>query len=111
MKIGKQQEKDPTLAKPARMGHPEAFFGIKARPPAQVVKLYQYMHSASLAVYWPDKKSNQVYLQGRPCLGYERVDNWILDPDTLRTEHPLFTKSDDEYINRLEVSTEDDPTK
>jgi hypothetical protein len=33
----KGEEKDPTLAKNkrARMGHPEAFFGIKARPPAE----------------------------------------------------------------------------
>jgi hypothetical protein len=33
----KRQEKDPTLAKnrPARVGHPETFFGIKARPPAR----------------------------------------------------------------------------
>ncbi len=71
----------------------------------QIVKLYQYMHSASLAVYWPDKKGNQVYLQGRPCLGYEQVDNWILDPDTLKSEHPLFTKDDDEYIASLDPNS------
>jgi hypothetical protein len=36
MEIGKKEkEKDPTLAKNkrARMGHPKAFFGIKARRP------------------------------------------------------------------------------
>jgi hypothetical protein len=47
MEIGKKERKDPTVHpanaagwgggaknKRARMGHPKAFFGIKARPPA-----------------------------------------------------------------------------
>ena len=36
-KLEKGQEKDPTLAKgkPARVGHPKAFFGIKTWPPAK----------------------------------------------------------------------------
>ncbi len=70
----------------------------------QVIKLYQYMQSAALGVYWPAKKDRQVYLQGRPCLGYERVDNWILDPDSLQSEHPLFTKDDKEFLDSLEAS-------
>ncbi len=74
----------------------------------QVVKLYQYMQSASLAVYWPHKKDHQIYLQGRPCLGYERVDNWILDPDTLESEHPLFSSSEKEFLDVLEPSVGDD---
>jgi hypothetical protein len=37
IEIRKGQENDPTLAKPARMGHPKAFFGIKARPPARAL--------------------------------------------------------------------------
>ena len=52
----------------------------------QIVKVYQYMRTAPLAVYWPNKEKGRVHLQGRPCLGYERVDRWVLDPDTLMSE-------------------------
>lgn len=54
--------------------------------PPQVVKIYQYMSSAPLAVFWPDRTSGIVHLQGRPCLGYERIERWVLDPDFLRSE-------------------------
>lgn len=52
----------------------------------QVVKVYQYMQTAPFGVYWPDRNEGKVFLQGRPCLGYERIDRWVLDPDTLQTE-------------------------
>lgn len=52
----------------------------------QVVKVYQYMRTAALGVYWPNKKAGAVHLQGRACLGYERIDQWVLDPDTLVSE-------------------------
>ncbi len=74
----------------------------------QVMKTYQYMQSAALGVYWPDKEHHQVYLQGRPCLGYERIDNWILNPDTLESEHPLFTKNDEEFLSALDASAVDE---
>jgi hypothetical protein len=57
----------------------------------QVVKVYQYMQSAPLAVYWPTRASGQVVLQGRPCLGYEHIDRWILDPDTLTSHSPVYS--------------------
>ena len=38
-KLAKGHEKDPIARnKPARMGHPKSFFGIKARPPANVIE-------------------------------------------------------------------------
>jgi hypothetical protein len=74
----------------------------------QVVKVYQYMQSASLGVYWPNKTDGQVYLQGRPCLGYEHIDNWILDPDTLESEHPLFTQNDEEFLNAVDSHSDGD---
>jgi hypothetical protein len=52
----------------------------------QVVKVYQYMQTAPFGVYWPNKANGKVCLQGRQCLGYERIDRWVLDPDTLHTE-------------------------
>lgn len=60
----------------------------------QVVKVYQYLQTAPLAVYWPNRESGRIVLQGRPCLGYERIDRWILDPDTLMSHHPSFSKDD-----------------
>lgn len=52
----------------------------------QVVKVYQYMRTAPLGVYWPSKADGTVHLQGRACLGYERVERWVLDPDSLVSE-------------------------
>ena len=57
----------------------------------QIVKVYQYMRSAPLGVHWPDRASGSIHLQGRPCLGYERIDRWVLDPDTLWSEHPSYS--------------------
>lgn len=54
--------------------------------PPQMVKVYQYMRSAPLAVYWPNKSTGIPYLLGRPCLGYEYIDYWGFDPDTLRSD-------------------------
>jgi len=53
----------------------------------QLVKIYQYMDSTPLGVYWPDRKANRITLLGRPILAYENFDHWILDPDTLHSSH------------------------
>lgn len=58
----------------------------------QVIKVYQHMNAAPIAVYWPNKSSGQAWLLGRPILGYENIDYWMLDPDVLRTTHPKHTK-------------------
>lgn len=58
----------------------------------QLVKVYQYMRTAALGVYWPNREAGKVHLQGRACLGYERVDRWVLDPDTLISETPAPPK-------------------
>lgn len=57
----------------------------------QIVKVYQYMRTAPLGVFWPGRQGGRVHLQGRPCLGYEKIDRWTLDPDTLRSERALPT--------------------
>jgi hypothetical protein len=54
----------------------------------QVAKIYQYMHSMPVSVFWPDKASNQLTLLGRPLLKYENIQPWALDPDTLKTSNP-----------------------
>ncbi len=68
----------------------------------QIVKIYQHMNASPVAVYWPDKASEAIYLLGRPILGYENIDFWILDPDQLRTSHLLFSKTVDEPENEDE---------
>ncbi|MGJ8624379.1 MAG: hypothetical protein ACSHW1_16625 [Yoonia sp.] len=52
----------------------------------QIVKVYQYMKSAPLGVFWPNRVSGQIHLQGRPLLDYERTERWALDPDKLTSE-------------------------
>lgn len=53
----------------------------------QVLKVYQHMNARPLAVAWPDAHSRQIFIQGRPLLGYENVDYWTLDPDTFHSSH------------------------
>ena len=60
----------------------------------QLVKVYQYMQTAPLGVYWPAKEGSIIHLQGRPCLGYERIDRWILDLDTLISDCPAYSRHD-----------------
>jgi hypothetical protein len=69
----------------------------------QVVKIYQYMQAAPVCVYWPNKESGSIHLQGRKCLGYENIDRGVLDPDTLQTE-PY------KIINSSEISPLDTET-
>lgn len=57
----------------------------------QVVKVHQHMNAYSYAVYWPNKESKKIFLHGRPCLDYERLSTWVLDPDSLKTENPYVT--------------------
>ena len=61
----------------------------------QLAKITQYLSATTVAVYWPDRSSGVPVLQGRPVLDYEKIDRWILDPDTLWLSHQwLGTGSD-----------------
>ncbi|WP_417846703.1 hypothetical protein [Thalassospira povalilytica] len=52
----------------------------------QVVKVYQYLKTAPIGVFWPDRLNGHPHLQGRSCLGYERTERFFLDPDSCRSE-------------------------
>jgi hypothetical protein len=67
----------------------------------QLVKVYQYMRSATLGVYWPNKSKGTPHLHGRAYLGYEKLDNWVLDPDTLLSESLM-------HSNKIDASSEDE---
>ena len=54
--------------------------------PPQLLKVYQYMDTTVQGVFWPNKKNGRIHLQGRPCLGYERMERFVMDPDLLRSE-------------------------
>ena len=70
--------------------------------PPQLLAIPQHMHSKHLAVYWPRKEAGQVFVNGRPVFGFENLDNWILDPDTLLKEHMFLgaPRSELERINQ-----------
>lgn len=78
----------------------------------QIVKVYQYMKSAALGVYWPDGVTGVPHLQGRALLGYERTEKFVLDPDTLRSEahvHGGLTSDSDEGAEAGELGPEPVP--
>jgi hypothetical protein len=57
----------------------------------QILKVYQYMHTAPIGVYWPNRMSNRISFLGRSLLDYENIDYWVMDPDTLITYGPNET--------------------
>lgn len=56
----------------------------------QLVRIDQHVNARAVGVYWPDRNSKQVTLLGRPALGYENLDAWVLDPETLKLHHPHY---------------------
>jgi hypothetical protein len=61
----------------------------------QLVKVYQFMQTISFPIYWPDKQSGNRYLQGRPCMSYERLDTKVVDPDI-----PAWSQSESDTLVR-----------
>ena len=52
----------------------------------QVVKIYQFMNSADVGVFWPSVAAGRLHVSGRPLLDYERATlKSVLDPDTLNS--------------------------
>jgi hypothetical protein len=79
----------------------------------QVVKVYQYMNAAPIGVYWPrrEDETQRPYLHGRPCLAYENIDSWVLDPDTLKTERAAYVLDEIESMApeaELEMADDED---
>lgn len=55
----------------------------------QMVKVYQYMKSGTIGVYWPNRNPNNPYenrtLLGRKLLPYEETDYWFWDQEYNRS--------------------------
>lgn len=52
----------------------------------QIVKIYQYLNSVNVGVFWPDLAEGRLFLSGRPLLDYENASiQSVLDPDTLQS--------------------------
>jgi hypothetical protein len=64
----------------------------------QLAKVNQYLNATTIAVYWPDKRSGVPSLQGRPILPFEKVDRWILDPDSMWLSHQWLSAGDDDTV-------------
>ena len=67
----------------------------------QLVRIDQHINARAVGVYWPSNNSGQVTLLGRPALGYDNLDAWVLDPNNLELHHPHF--------NPAEADPEDSP--
>lgn len=62
--------------------------------PPQVAKVYRYMSTMTYGVWWPNRDEGKVTLLGRSLLDYEKVQNLVLDPDSLQSE-PTWTYDGD----------------
>lgn len=60
----------------------------------QLISLCQHMISKPLGIFWPDKKSNDVFVNGRPVFDFENIDSWIIDPDSLKKSHKYLPRKD-----------------
>jgi hypothetical protein len=53
----------------------------------QMIKVYQYMNTCPVGVYWPHKADDFSHrtMLGRKLFDYEDTAYWFIDPDSLRT--------------------------
>ena len=59
--------------------------------PPQIMKVHQYPSTEPLGVWWQQGGERKMFLQGRECLGYERTERFVIDPDTLMTSAPFLS--------------------
>lgn len=53
----------------------------------QLASVSQHMNTRHTAVYWPSRSSGGIFLGGRQIFDFERIENWIIDPDSLEKFH------------------------
>ncbi|MBV1865055.1 MAG: hypothetical protein KUG74_11565 [Rhodobacteraceae bacterium] len=57
--------------------------------PIQLVKIYEHSNAIPVGIYWPDKKSGQVSIFGRPLMDYEMTPWGVIDPDNPERAFPM----------------------
>lgn len=68
--------------------------------PPQVLRVSQSAQAASLAVFWKVKGKRQLHLQGRPCLSYEILNTYSIDPEDMKIEYLGYSGSDYRTANK-----------
>jgi hypothetical protein len=69
--------------------------------PPQLIRVSQSAQATSLAVFWKVDGKRQLHLQGRPCLSYEILDTYSIDPENMRFDYLGHSGSD--YRNASEA--------
>lgn len=62
--------------------------------PPQLLRVSQSAQAASLAVFWKVKGKRQLHLQGRPCLSYEILNTYSIDPEDMKIEYLGYSGSE-----------------
>lgn len=62
--------------------------------PPQLLRVSQSAQAASLAVFWKVKGKRRLHLQGRPCLSYEILNTYSIDPEDMKIEYLGYSGSD-----------------
>ena len=62
--------------------------------PPQMLRVSQSAQAASLAVFWKVKGERLLHLQGRPCLPYEILNTYSIDPEDMKIEYLGYSGSD-----------------
>jgi hypothetical protein len=64
----------------------------------QIVTVSQHMNSRHVALHWPRREGGKIFIAGRPVFDFEKLENWILDPDTFETSHQSFVRNSKEGV-------------
>jgi hypothetical protein len=86
------------MLKDAQIGDSYKYSSIGGAP--QVLKIYEFLSSCMFAVKWKNREDEEPinYVAGRRPLGFEMPDVWVLDPNTLRTSHPLHSSGEEQEV-------------
>lgn len=73
----------------------------------QAVKVYQYLNSADIGIFWPQVTGGRLFLAGRPLLAYECATvKSVLDPESLNST--WSSGSTAEAVTQIQKASESD---
>ena len=73
----------------------------------QAVKVYQYLNSADVGIFWPEVTGGRLFLAGRPLLEYECATvKSVLDPESLNSTWSSGRTA--EAVTQIQKATEHD---